>query len=61
MRRHYGALFEGMPQLHAEIVTRLVHGHYVIALDRVTGHARLQASNSRSAVSMNSLSGGFAP
>lgn len=37
MRERYGSLFERSPDLHAEILTRIRVGSYVIDEERVTG------------------------
>jgi hypothetical protein len=37
MRERYGRLFEASPDLHAEILTRIRVGSYVIDEERVTG------------------------
>ena len=37
MRERYGQLFAGSPDLHAEIVTRIRVGSYVIDEEQVTG------------------------
>jgi hypothetical protein len=37
MRSEYGALFERVPEVHVDIVSRIVHGRYVIDLEHVTG------------------------
>jgi hypothetical protein len=40
MRDTYERLFRNTPDLHAEIVARVVHGNIVIDHERVTGQAR---------------------
>jgi hypothetical protein len=37
MRERYGRLFERSPELHAEILTRIRVGSYIIDEERVTG------------------------
>jgi hypothetical protein len=37
MRDHYAGIFERLPDLHAEIVSRIRVGRYVIDEERVTG------------------------
>jgi hypothetical protein len=37
MRERYGEIFEGSPQLNAEITNRIVQGAYVIDHELVTG------------------------
>jgi len=37
MRERYGRLFAGSPDLHAEIVTRIRVGSYVIDEERISG------------------------
>jgi hypothetical protein len=37
MRERYGRLFDGSPDLHAEILTRIRVGSYVVDEERVTG------------------------
>lgn len=36
-KARYAALFEASPELHAELVSRVVHGRLVIDQERVTG------------------------
>jgi hypothetical protein len=39
MREHYGRVFDGMPNLHAEIVKRICVGSYVVDEEHVTGRS----------------------
>jgi hypothetical protein len=41
----YRALFEASPDLHAEIVARVVHGRIVVDQERVTGFRGSEAVN----------------
>jgi hypothetical protein len=39
IRDHYGQIFDRLPDLHAEVVSRIRVGSYVIDEERVTGRA----------------------
>ena len=40
IRANYAQVFEQSPQLHAEVLARIVHGDFVVDHERVTGQPR---------------------
>ena len=54
----YGPFFESSPHLHAEIVTRIRVGEYVVDEERVTGVAGVESGEVR-AVAIYHVAGGL--